>query len=318
MKIIGTIIFIASVAFPAASMGQERANPEPGRDVKVMQEPGKTVYWVMPGPRRLSERVFGVPGHPLHTGEIKIEQAKGAVKELFKSFPIMAGVPLKLRATNEDNTKFTKTKKPTPVGDQGKIVSGQFEITYKDRQPMDMPGEPTDTLDDVDLSVSFTDPAGNTYEIEVLKLYQPPFPGFESGGGVVTDTWTHGGTGTDSPLFPKVFTFGAFWGIGNIIVNGEVADRDKWVHFMTTQIVRDKDYRLAIGEELPLKLEDTIAGQSHHTHVIVRPIRITPEGPMFDPVKTAFTLPNGKAQPFIHIMFEEDTVVTDAFKGWFP
>ncbi len=316
MKIIWTITLIATLGFPIALMGQEQKNPEMGRDVKVKQEPGKTVYWVLPGPRRLSERVFGVPGHPLRTGELNIKQAKGLVKELFQRFPIMAGVPLKLRATNEDKTKFTKTKKPTPVGDQGKIVNVEFEITYKDRQPMDLPGDFTDTLDSVDLTVSFTDPKGNKYGIQILKLYQPPFPGFESGGGVVTDTWTHGNTGTDSPLFPKVFTYGAFWGIGNIIVNGEVADRDKWIHFMTTQTVRNKDYRMAIGEELPLKLEDTIAGQVHHTHLIVRPIKITPEGPKFDPVKTAFALPNGKKQPFIHIMFEEDTIVQDAFKDW--
>ena len=313
MKIMWTIVLIATVGLATPLMGQAQAQ---GRDVKVKQDPGKTVYWVLPGPRRLSERVFGVPGHALHTGELKIEQAKGAVKELFKSFPIMAGVPVKLRATNEDSTKFTKTKKPTPVSDKARIVSGRFEITYKDRQPIDLPGDPSDTLDGVDLAVSFTDPAGNKYEIEVLKLYQPPFPGFESGGGVVTDTWTHGSTGTDSPLFPKGFTYGAFWGIGNIIVNGKVADRDKWVHFMTTQIVRDKNYRLAIDEELPLKPENTIAGQLHHTHVIVRPIKITQAGPKFDPVKTAFTLPNGKKQPFLHIMFEEDTIVKDAFKDW--
>ena len=65
MKIIWTITLIATLGFPTALMGHEM-----GRDVKVKQEPGKTVYWVLPGPRRLSERVFGVPGHPLRTGEL--------------------------------------------------------------------------------------------------------------------------------------------------------------------------------------------------------------------------------------------------------
>ena len=160
MKIIWTITLIATLGFPTVLFGQEQTTPEMGRDVKVKQEPGKTVYWVLPGPRRLSERVFGVPGHALHTGEINIKQAMGSVKDLFKAFPIIAGVPLELRATNEEGTTFTKTKKATPVGDQGKIVSGQFEITYKDRQPIDLPGDPTETLDDVDLTLGFTDPAG--------------------------------------------------------------------------------------------------------------------------------------------------------------
>lgn len=289
-----------------------------GNEVKVIQEPGKIVYWILPGPTKLNEQVFGTPDHPMQTGELKTQQAEGAVKELFMEFPIMAGVPIQMRETNEDNTEFTVTKKPTPVSNNARIVDGEFEITYKDLQPYDLPGDPTETLDDVDVTVKFTDPQGNQYEIEVLKLYQPPFPGFESGGGVMTDAFIHGETGTDSPLFPKIFAYGAFWGIGNIKVNGELADTDKWVHFMTTQNVRNMNYDFVTSEGLPLMPEDTFSGQVHHTHVIVRPIKITPEGPVFDPVKTAFTLPNGKNQPFIHIMFEQETIVQDAFKDWSP
>ncbi len=289
-----------------------------GNEVKVIQEPGKIVYWILPGPTKLNEQVFGTPEHPMQTGELKIKQAEGAVKELFMEFPIMAGVPIQMRETNEDNTEFTVTKKPTPVSNNARIVDGEFEITYKDLQPYDLPGDPTETLDDVDVTVKFTDPKGNQYEIEVLKLYQPPFPGFESGGGVITDAFIHGETGTDSPLFPKIFSYGAFWGIGNIKVNGELADTDKWVHFMTTQNVRNMNYGFVTSEGLPLMPEDTFSGQVHHTHVIVRPIKITPEGPVFDPVKTAFTLPNGKNQPFIHVMFEQETIVQDAFKDWSP
>jgi nitrosocyanin len=64
--------------------------------------------------------------------------------------------------------------------------------------------------------------------------------------------------------------------------------------------------------------DETFSGQTHHTHVIVRPIKITPDGPKFDPVKTEFTLPNGKKQPFIHVMFEQDQILSDAFKDWKP
>lgn len=296
----------------------EQKDQPVGREVIVKQEPGKAVFWILPGPRQLSEQVFGTPDNPLHTGEHSTELAQGSIEDLFMDFPIIAGVPLEARATNEDNTKFTQTTIPTPVSDKFKVVSGQFNITYKDRQPYDIPSDPDKTLDEVDLTVSFTDPEGNEYQIEVTKLYQPPFPGFESGGGVVTDTWLHGSTGTDSPLFPKAFTYGAFWGVGNIIINGEVVDEDKWVHFMTTQVMRNNDYELAVDEELPLKLEEAFAGQLHHTHVVVRPIKITPEGPVFEPVSTAFKLPNGENQPFIHLMFEEDTIIEDAFKGWSP
>jgi len=30
---------------------------------------------------------------------------------------------------------------------------------------------------------------------------------------------------------------------------------------------------------------------------------------VFDPAPTAYKLPNGKTQPFIHAMFEQDTIV---------
>ena len=327
----GVLGGIAVIVIVAVVINYEQPSPIPvtiessslteqtkGNEVRVIQEPGKIVYWILPGPTKLNEQVFGTPDLPMQTGELKTQQAEGAVKELFMEFPIMAGVPIQMRETNEDNTEFTVTKKPTPVSNNARIVDGEFEITYKDFQPYDLPGDPTETLDDVDVTVKFNDPQGNQYEIEIVKLYQPPFPGFESGGGVITDAFIHGETGTDSPLFPKIFSYGAFWGIGNIIVNGELADTDKWVHFMTTQNVRNLNYDFVTSEGLPLMPEDTFSGQVHHTHVIVRPIKITPEGPVFDPVKTAFTLPNGKNQPFIHMMFEQETIVQDAFKDWSP
>ena len=202
--------------------------------------------------------------------------------------------------------------------DKASIVNGSFEVTYKDLQPYDLPAYPTSTIDNASVNVDFNDPAGNLYEIKLKKLYQPPFPGFESGGGVITDAWIHGNTGTDSPLFPTIFTYGAFWGVGDIIVNGTTMDEDKWVRFMTTQNVRDQNYNFTTSEELPLMSNETFSGQIHHTHVIVSPIKITPEGPIFDPVKTEFTLPNGMKQPFIHVMFEQDKIVNDTFKDWKP
>lgn len=82
------------------------------------------------------------------------------------------------------------------------------------------------------------------------------------------------------------------------------------LHCMTTEAVRDQDYNLAHTEDLPLPLDKTIAGQKHHTHCIVLPVKMTPKGPKFEPVNTAFELPNGKNQPFIHIMFEKDEIVS--------
>lgn len=124
----------------------------------------------------------------------------------------------------------------------------------------------------------------------------------------MTNAVIHGDTGIGTPLEPRQYLYGAFWGVGDLLVNGEVADTNREVHFMTTEVVRNEEYELAIGEDLPLGEEEAFAGQSHHTHGILPPIKATPDGPEFDPVSTAFELPNGETQPFIHIMFDEDTV----------
>lgn len=312
-------------AQPAESTTVAQGSSTTGVDVHVKQDPGKVVYWILPGQRRLGEIEWGTPAHPRALLEPVMEKAKQlpaplnhSVPQLLQQIPILGGLPLAARETNEDGTKFTTTKKPTAVGDQGRIVSGSFDVVYQDRQPYDLPGSLLDTQDAVQASAHFTDPAGNEYELVVEKLWQPPIPDWETGGGVLTNAFIHGNTGTESPLFPRVFSWGAFWGLGKVIVNGKVVNEDQWIHFMTTQTVRDKDYRLVTQDELPLSPDDTIAGQVHHTHVIVRPVKVTPDGPVFEPVHTAFELPNGQMQPFLHIMFEQDEIVQSPFADWTP
>ncbi|ELZ18452.1 hypothetical protein C477_10303 [Haloterrigena salina JCM 13891] len=305
------------------------------RDVTVRQESGNAVYWVLPGERRLSPQVFGTPDAPRRGSDLlesRIEQAKGfpepldeAIPQLLQDLPPLVAAPEEAREPIEDGEsagiaqeRFTE---PTLYSDEAEVTSGSFEITYGDRQPYDLPGEPGDTSDAVDLSARFTDPAGNEYELEHDHVVQPPIPGYETGGGILSGGWLHGITGTGSPLFPRVYTYGASWGVGDVRINGEVATEDGFrvIHFMTTQTVRDERYRMAVDEELPLAPDGTIAGQVHHTHGVVLPIRPTPDGPVYDPVPTAMELPNGETQPFIHAMWEQDEIVEGPFADWeFP
>lgn len=282
--------------------------PKDARVLWVAQPEGRVVYWVTPGPRRIDPNVFGTPDNPQMTGQQAMSQAEGPVRQLLQDLPILVGFPPQARGTTEDGRQYTRTSIPTPFGDGGQITSGQFDIRYVDRQSGDSSGPPGQTDDTVEAEVSFTDPAGNAYRVEIDHVVQPPIPGYATDGGVLIDGTHHGTTGTGTPLMPEVYTYGAFWSLADVYVNGELADELKVTHCMTTQTVRDADYGLAFERDLPLSLENTIAGQRHHTHCIVLPVAGTPDGPVYEPVNTAFELPNGRTQPFIHVMFEQDEI----------
>ncbi|WP_207592860.1 hypothetical protein [Halomontanus rarus] len=333
---------LASIGGFAIGTGTSTASSTDARDdgradgeveVTVRQEPDRAFYWVLPGERRLSPQVFGTAENPRRGSallESRIEQASGfpepldeAVPQLLEDLPFLVAAPEEAREPIEDPDGIAQQKlvEPTLYSDEAAVTSGSFEITYRDRQPYDLRGPPGETDDTVDLDTQFTDPAGNEYELDLDHVIQPPIPGYETGGGVRVGAWHHGMTGTGSPLMPQVYDYAACWGVGDVIVNGEVATEEGFrvIHFMTTQTVRDERYRLAIDEEMPLAPGNTIAGQVHHTHGVVLPIRPTPDGPVFDPVPTAMELPNGETQPFIHAMWEQEEIVEGPFAEWeFP
>lgn len=269
-------------------------------DVEVTQKEGKTVNWVLPSARRLSKQVFGTPDNPMlggnhikHVAEVRPEMA-----ELLNELPFPVGVPEKMRATNQDETEYTATTVPTPFGDAHQQTAGELSVVYKDRQPY--PGF-DQASDEVELDVWFEDPDGNRYTVELDHLEKTP------AGGVMNNGIHHGTTGIGSPLMPKLYSYGAFWGVGTISVNdGEQTWENREVHFMTTQMVRDENYALALDENLPL--DNPYLGRTHHTHGMMAPIEMTDKGPRFSPLDLPF-LPDGEnPQPFIHIMFDEDEV----------
>lgn len=287
-------------------------------DREIRQEAGKTVYWVLPGPRRLSPAVFGTAENPKMTFKPRLDEAEAAVAakkmppavpETMRKVPAVVAVPVEARVTDQDGNLWLEA--PNPFSDDAIPVSGSFTARFWDEVKEDPPGPPGETPDRAELDVEWTDPDGNAYRVVLDHVVKPPFPGYDTQGGVVTDTYLHGGTGVGSPLMSQLWTIAGVWGIAELYVNGEMVESNRVVHFMTTEIVRDKDYRLALQEELPLPPERWhVKGQPHHSHLFVSPfVGIPGRGPVFQPVPTEFELPNGKNQPFMHIMFEEDEIV---------
>lgn len=283
----------------------------------VKQEAGQVVYWVTPGPRQLSKEVFGTSDDPKMTLEPKIEAARAAVEDgtmppsvpqLLKDLPILVGVPEAARSAGPAGGQMLE--QPTPFSDDGQVIEGNFRAEFHDETDADPAGPPGKTPDSAAMEAEFTDPQGNEYRVVLDHVVKPPFPGYETDGGVMLDDVHHGSTGTGTPLMPQVWTIGAFWGVGEVYVNGELEAPRQVMHLMTSETVRTTDYSLAQQEDMPLSPDEWhVADQPHHTHLIVLPVAPTDKGPAFSPVPTAFELPNGETQPFMHIMFEQDTVV---------
>ncbi len=294
-----------------SNMADPGNNGEPFRVVEVEQPADRITYWVLPGPRVLEEEVFGTPDNPKGLFKPKLkqaQQAKGppAVPDTLKKVPFMVGIPEKARSVTKDGTYIFK--QPSAFSNKAKIISGEFETVMKDVVREDTPGKPGKTPDTAEFEAEFTDPAGNNYRVVLDHVVKPPFPGYQTQGGVFTKDDLHGATGTGTPLMPKQYTHGAWWGLGALFINGDKVDDHRVMHLMTTKVVRDKNYNLVFSEDMPLAPDERhIADQAHHTHLMMPPIRGVPgKGPVFDPVPTAFELPNGKKQPFLHIMFEQD------------
>lgn len=334
------LVFLTGVP-PTAANAQDDTLYDKPRTLTVKQDPGNVFYWVAPGPRKVSPEVFGTPGdlNEEMTLEYKLDQArkKGAssVVDMLPSVPQLVGLPKEawengqivkgrwdrdnrelVKDENSDEywytrpTFFSNIAYPVPPKDGKK---NHFQLTFIDKQKKDNPQHPTQTKDNVELEIEFHDPDGNRYRLEIFQTFQPPLPGYETGGGVIVDGRHHGKLGTGSPLMPQVYTYGAYWAIGKLWVNGE-GPQIRVTHAMTTEVVRDKSYQLVTGKEMPLSEDERIVSkQKHHTHLVVVPVKPTALGPKYAPVETAFTVKEGKLkgekQPSIHIMFEQDTIV---------
>lgn len=108
------------LASGALAAGADKSGPLINK-ATFKQEAGKTVYWVLPGPRKLSEEVFGTPDNPKRTLKQALAKVhKPPIRELLKDLPLLVSAPMKFRKTNEAGTKFTVFAHPTPFSDKGR------------------------------------------------------------------------------------------------------------------------------------------------------------------------------------------------------
>lgn len=243
--------------------------------VTVSQEVGG-VHVGLPDNRRLDPRVFGTPERPLGFG----------------GTPVVTGVPPAMRGTEGD--AYTVMQQKSPFGDKHVVLgNGKLQLRAVDVTATDA----AVSRDKVEMQASWQDEEENTYTVKCcdkLATHGIEYPTF---GGVLTNHMHHGFTRIGTPLMPSLFSYVAFWGMGEVSKNGQVLDKPRLVHGMLTEYVRKKGYELGFDDEVtPTRL---------HFHIMVPPVQPVPEASNFTsaPVKTGFTLPNGQALPFWHVMF---------------
>lgn len=245
-------------------------------EVNITQESGG-VFVILPSKRKLDPNVFGTPQVP----------------RAFAGTPGINGLPPGARGVKDG--KYTKMKNPSPFGDKNIVMSdGKLNIKALDATAADA----QKTKDEVNFKASWKDKKGNTYEVrccEMLASHGVEYPTF---GGVVTNTIMHGSSRIGTALMPTEYTYFAFWGIGEVLKNGEVTDKPRLVHGMLTEYVRKEDYELAFDEE--------VTPTRKHFHLMVPPMMPDKEKKKFvhKNLKTGYQLPNDMELPFWHVMFE--------------
>ena len=234
--------------------------------------------WIMPGLRELDPEVFGTPGNPL-------------------GFEPGVGVPLDERLVSDDGSEYTTTSEPTPFSDNFQYVSGSFELEVTDATLMDSP----DSDDGASFAATFTGPDGRERTVELLHLL-PVGREHTFFGGVATNVIIHGQTGIGSKLMPMVPTYVAFWGVGELSVEGEVVASNRVIHGMLTADVRNDDYQLVFN--------DGVEDEGMHFHLLLPNVEVTTGGPRRSSLPSRHMLEENREQPFIHLMFEDVTVTS--------
>lgn len=246
--------------------------------VTVRQEAGG-VFVALPDKRRLDPDVFGTPKNP-----------RG-----FGGTPGIYGVPVMARKFR--GNEFKEMRMTSPFGDKHVVLpDGVLDLNLLDVTATDA----AVTRDEVSMTASWKDEQGNSYSVSCCKKVIAHGVEFPTFGGVVTNHLLHGITRIGTPLMPTEFTYAAFWGMGEVKKNGQVVDAPRLIHGMLTEYVRTEGYRLAFDREVtPGRLQ---------FHLMVAPFKPAPTGDHFEwpkaPVRTGYTLPDGKPLEFWHVMFE--------------
>jgi len=264
-------VIVSTVA--VASQAQEATDMWEGPGVMGASADGVAI-WQYPDRRALDPALFGTPDAPLNIDLL----------------------PLANRETTADGSAYTTIRNPAMFSNNIEMIEGNFAMQVRDLTAQDS----RDSRDEIAMEAEFAAPDGRMIRV-VMNRVIPVGPDHPFFGGVGTDVLMHGSTGIGTPLVAREFSYITAWGVGDIYVDGEMADSGRVVHVMVSERTRDADYMSGFDVAMPDELE---------IHLAMPPVRVSPDGPQPSPVPTGVMLPNGAEQPFIHVNFYGNAEVT--------
>ena len=269
----GAIAGVIASTVAVASQAQEATDMWEGPGVMGASAEGVAI-WQYPDRRALDPALFGTPDAPLNIDLL----------------------PLANRETTADGSAYTTIRNPAMFSNNIEMIEGNFAMQVRDLTAQDS----RDSRDEIAMEAEFAAPDGRMIRV-VMNRVIPVGPDHPFFGGVGTDVLMHGSTGIGTPLVAREFSYITAWGVGDIYVDGEMADSGRVVHVMVSERTRDADYMSGFDVAMPDELE---------IHLAMPPVRVSPDGPQPSPVPTGVMLPNGAEQPFIHVNFYGNAEVT--------
>ena len=269
----GAIAGVIASTVAVASQAQEATDMWEGPGVMGASAYGVAI-WQYPDRRALDPALFGTPDAPLNIDLL----------------------PLANRETTADGSAYTTIRNPAMFSNNIEMIEGNFAMQVRDLTAQDS----RDSRDEIAMEAEFAAPDGRMIRV-VMNRVIPVGPDHPFFGGVGTDVLMHGSTGIGTPLVAREFSYITAWGVGDIYVDGEMADSGRVVHVMVSERTRDADYMSGFDVAMPDELE---------IHLAMPPVRVSPDGPQPSPVPTGVMLPNGAEQPFIHVNFYGNAEVT--------
>lgn len=159
-----------------------------------------------------------------------------------------------------------------------------------DRTPFDARGSRDEAL----IEASWRDGRGTTYGVRCCSELGGADRRHPTFGGVLTNHLVHGATGIGSDMLPTTWAWVAVWGIGELLVDGQVVESGVPVRLMVTERTRDDDLRrVADG-----KIDPT----QRQLELVVEPLRRGEQGWTPSALNTGYASSDGPL-PYWHVLF---------------